>query len=76
MIVSTHQLMHLQRMLDHVSVVLQEGESQLLITIPPSSQPLQNPHVIRVVQLGPAAAVCPSNRYAYHQSGLWSALSR
>ena len=46
-------------------LVLQEGESQLLIIIPPNTPLLQNPHAIRAIQLGPAAAVCPSNRSAH-----------
>ncbi len=46
-------------------LVLQEGESQLLIIIPPNTPLLQNSHAIRVIQLGPAAAVCPSNRSAH-----------
>lgn len=45
-------------------LVLQEGESQLLIIIPPNTPLLQNPHAIRAIQLGPAAAVCPDNRQA------------
>jgi len=45
-------------------LVLQEGESQLLIIIPPNTPLLQNPHAIRAIQLGPAAAVCPGNRQA------------
>jgi len=43
-------------------LALQEGESQLLIIIPPKTPLLHNPHAIRAIQLGPAAAVCPSNR--------------
>ena len=45
-------------------LALQEGESQLLIIIPPNTPFLQNPHAIRAIQLGPAAAVCPGNRQA------------
>lgn len=44
----------------HVS---QEDEPQLLITIPPNTAPIQNAHAIRIIQVGPAAAVCPANRY-------------
>ena len=43
-------------------LALQEGESQLLIIIPPNTPLLHNPHAIRAIQLGPAAAVCPGNR--------------
>ncbi|DBA93573.1 TPA: hypothetical protein ACH3X3_013652 [Trebouxia sp. C0006] len=47
---------------------IQEGESQLLIIIPPNTPFLQNPHAIRAIQLGPAAAVCPGNRHLLYLS--------
>ncbi|KAL0032286.1 hypothetical protein WJX79_002547 [Trebouxia sp. C0005] len=47
---------------------IKEGESQLLIIIPPNTPLLQNPHAIRAIQLGPAAAVCPGNRHLLYLS--------
>lgn len=47
---------------------LQEGKSQLLIVIPPNTPLLHNPHAIRAIQLGSAAAVCPSNRHLLYLS--------
>ncbi|KAL3132542.1 hypothetical protein ABBQ32_009082 [Trebouxia sp. C0010 RCD-2024] len=47
---------------------IQEGEPQLLITIPPNTALLQNPHAIRLIQVGPAAAVCPANRRLLYMS--------
>lgn len=44
------------------ALAFQEDESQLLIVIPPNTPSLLNPHAIRAIQLGPAAAVCPGNR--------------
>lgn len=47
---------------------IQEGESQLLIIIPPNTPLLHNPHAIRAIQFGPAAAVCPGNRHLLYLS--------
>ena len=44
------------------ALAFQEDESQLLIVIPPNTPSLLNPHAIRAIQLGPAAAVCPGHR--------------
>ncbi|KAL3156780.1 hypothetical protein ABBQ38_001051 [Trebouxia sp. C0009 RCD-2024] len=47
---------------------IQEGEPQLLITIPPNTAPLQNTHAIRLIQVGSPAAVCPANRHLLYMS--------
>ncbi|DBA96541.1 TPA: hypothetical protein ACH3X1_015413 [Trebouxia sp. C0004] len=47
---------------------IQEGESELLIIIPPNMPLLHNPYAIRAIQLGPAAAVCPGNRHLLYLS--------
>ncbi|KAK9820564.1 hypothetical protein WJX72_011702 [[Myrmecia] bisecta] len=47
---------------------LQEGESSVMVAIPPRALGGSNPHAIRVLQLGAPTLVAPSNRYLLHLS--------